>query len=691
MSLSSLLPHLVHLLLIVGVVHLLLSNRLHIPSFARTAIAAAFMTAATAYLLTFDGTTWSAIVLPVGTVIALSSSAKSRVAQEVSEKLGEKTFWLFAASCVLALLVILIHAPGEAYNSSPSEFGIPPHKWVLPNLQLAMTIFYPLLLVYPFAFSRRLKAFLALFAFYSATTIFLYAYLIPIGYPMMSGLSFERDLIDLEMARTRLYKDMLVALVMGGAATWIALRLGARKLSVAVLLVALSLAGISCISLLSASWQRYEPQPASDDAKPYVFSSDRENVLIVYLDRFMGSFVEEILQEKPELLHRLDGFTWYPRTLSAGFNTIVGMPPVIGGYDYMPHIMQERGLPLVDLTTEAFRILPLNFSKKGYDVNFVNPRGLGWTFTGDCRLLNDIKGVRCSHPPPSATARWAERMKMDVIHGSLKTEDYLYVLRRLGGMRGLPYFLKDRIYDDGKWQPVMVEAAGVTFREWAQLKALPELTRITKGKPQFNIVWSILPHEPNYIAQDCQPTKEPVYLTEHELQARGFSSLREFNHYQGAKCSLLIVADYFDKLKELGVYDNTRIVIVSDHGIVNGVEDRSTRAIAGGTNDDYGVATRSVLWVKKEGARGAMATSEEFMPGADVPRIVCEQIGGCVNPYLDNKTIDRHGREDPYVVTFTPWQFSRQYKTKFHIQEQRELRGKDPFDASGWRVIYKGR
>lgn len=684
-------PHLIHLGVAYAVIRLLLTHRLRIPMVLRFSLAATFLTGAFHYLYSFDGNPWSTFALLGAVVLALCTTPHSKVAQEISHRLDGTATKLFVGSCLLSLFVVSIHAPAEAYLSSPEEFGILPSQWVVPNLQLAMKMAYPLLLLFPFAFTKRLRAFFAFFSFYCAVAVFCYAYFVPLGYPMMSGLSFERFLIDADMARMRLFKDLAIGFVVGGLTGWTALRVDARKIAMALFLVGGSLVAISTVKLVGLSRERFEPKKAAEDAKPFVFSRDHENVLLVYLDRFMGGFVERILEDDPSLASRLDGFTWYPRSVSAGINTIAGMPPVLGGYDYLPHIMEQREVPLVQLTTEAFKILPLNFTKKGYEFNFVNPRGLGWSMVGDCRFLNEIPGVNCTHFSPSVIARLANQLDMDVSFGSLRPRDYVFVLRRLGWMRALPYVFKDRVYDNGRWQPAMVANAGVTFREWAQLKALPDLTSLSSEKPQFNVVWSILPHEPDYIGPDCRPTSAPAFLSEAELEAHGYASLRHYNHYLAAKCSLMLVADYLDELKHLGVYDNTRIAIVSDHGIIGGVEDQSVWAVAGGTTEDFQVAARSVLLVKEEGRRGDVRVDDSFMPGADTPRILCEQIGGCVNPFLDNKSIDRHGREDPFVVSVTAWQFSRQHKTRFDVKERRELVGKDPFDASGWHKIATSR
>ena len=91
------------------------------------------------------------------------------------------------------------------------------------------------------------------------------------------------------------------------------------------------------------------PRSSRNDAYsawPLRFSPAHPNVLIIFLDRFMGSYVESILETDPELVDRLSGFTWYPRTVAAGQNSIAGVHPMLGGYDYTPVEMYARGRPL---------------------------------------------------------------------------------------------------------------------------------------------------------------------------------------------------------------------------------------------------------------------------------------------------------------------------------------------------------
>ena len=170
------------------------------------------------------------------------------------------------------------------------------------------------------------------------------------------------------------------------------------------------------------------------------------------------------------------------------------------------------------------------------------------------------------------------------------------------------------------------------------------------------------------------------------MATKGFAHSFAYQHYVAAKCTLLLLADYFDWMKHSGVYDNTKIVIVSDHGISSNVEDHSSRAIAGGTVDSRFVKSRSVLLVKALGAKGPVSIDEPVAPNAEDPAMVCEDIGGCHNPYLNNKPIIAAGRDNPFFVTYVPWQFNKQQSDAFRILDVDVVLNKEPYDADSWRL-----
>lgn len=232
----------------------------------------------------------------------------------------------------------------------------------------------------------------------------------------------------------------------------------------------------------------------------------------------------------------------------------------------------------------------------------------------------------------------------------------------------------------------MDHSAGTTFRQWAELDALPQLTEVVE-ESSYNIVTNILPHEPYFLNENCIPSQQPLELPDSEVRARGYSSLFSLQHANAARCTMELVANYMDHLREQGVYDSTKIVVVSDHGIVGKVLDNSSRAVAGGTQDSFFVRTRSLLLVKERNAQGPLSISEEFRPNADVPAIVCEEIGGCINPYLEGRPALVVDHDNPFEVTFVPWQFTLQERDRFKILSRYLVHGKDPYSAENWEKV----
>ncbi len=81
------------------------------------------------------------------------------------------------------------------------------------------------------------------------------------------------------------------------------------------------------------------------------------------------------------------------------------------------------------------------------------------------------------------------------------------------------------------------------------------------------------------------------------------------------------LARFFYRLKELNVYDNTRIIIVSDHGAETKVPEFVNNV--SGLNKQNMVAS---LLVKDFAERGNIKTNLEFMTNADTPSIALEGI-----------------------------------------------------------------
>lgn len=676
----SLLLLILSCLLFTGVFRKLTQSRL----IDRVNIAAAvlLLLAMTFVALWIDCTVWSLSAVLVAAAIS-SCALPGKGLERLTVSLGRWRFPLFLLSVATLAALIFVYVPITTFMTSPGELSLHLDYLVTVNSRNAMVVVYLAAMLYAIAFIARIRTALCLLVCIALAIGIVYSYFMPFGYPMMTGLTFELVTIPVLSRVLRIAADAIVVIALAAAVTAALLRWGGKPFVVATVLMNISLIGVAMVGVSSDSaGEAGGPDSSAHlSTKPLRFSKTRRNVLIIFLDRFMGSYIEQILQSDPDLNSRLSGFVWYPRTVSAGENSIAGVHPMYGGYDYTPTEMNARGKLLRDLSVEAFSILPYNFSRKNYDVNFVAPRGLGFTMAGDCKYLS-MERVNCTHIPLSIAKGRAEAMGFPL--NELSRSNYADLLVLLASMRGAPYFIKDILQVKGPWRPYMDHSAGTTFREWAELEAFPVLTYADAQQSNLNIVSNILAHEPYYLNEKCVPQQHRMRIAVDEVRRRGYESLFSLQHAIGARCTLLAVARYLDFLKGAGVYENTKIVIVSDHGIVGSVTDHSRRAVAGGTQGNRFVRTRSVLLVKEIAATGDVRVSEEFLPNAEVPRIVCAEIGGCVNPYLGNKTIEAHGRDDPFYATFVPWQFNAQNPTSFVVRSTQILKGKDPYDARGW-------
>jgi hypothetical protein len=136
-------------------------------------------------------------------------------------------------------------------------------------------------------------------------------------------------------------------------------------------------------------------------------------------------------------------------------------------------------------------------------------------------------------------------------------------------------------------------------------------------------------------------------------------------------------------LKEQGIYDNTRIVIVSDHG--------SGSYYNTFFEGEAMTAYNPLLMVKERESRGPLLTSETFMTNADVPSLISADFDAPRNPWLGT-SIDSDAKEGTLIlgneISFQP---RRHGPIQFTLTATREFTGKNIFAAASWGPWQKNR
>jgi membrane-anchored protein YejM (alkaline phosphatase superfamily) len=100
-----------------------------------------------------------------------------------------------------------------------------------------------------------------------------------------------------------------------------------------------------------------------------------------------------------------------------------------------------------------------------------------------------------------------------------------------------------------------------------------------------------------------------------------------YDYYHVNAASIRLLGAWFDRLRSEGVYDNTRIIIVSDHGSRVGHPDFDD------FHKDVVTPYNPLLLVKDFGSKGAIVTDPTLMTNADVPHLAMRGLIEEKNPF----------------------------------------------------------
>ena len=388
----------------------------------------------------------------------------------------------------------------------------------------------------------------------------------------------------------------------------------------------------------------------------------------------MGALVPYIFSEKPELKGQFDGFVFYPNTVSFGGVTHYGAPPLFGGYEYTPIRMNERAEePLAKKHDEAVKLMPSLFYKNGYHITVVDIPYAGYKEWSDLSIYDEYESEEY-HLYGNMNGYY-DQLIVEKKESVFNRNFFFYSVLRIaplcarrviynGGLYNEPNALKtDSSTNFGgqiteslevarNYTPAFLDAYNV-------LDNIGSITEIDdKLGDNFIMIQNQTPHEhcllqkPDYkVSAEVNNTaykddSEKDYIINGVKMHMDTKEQIEFYHSNMA--TYLMLASWFDYLREEGVYDNTRIILVADHG---NPQYRFDQMVIEEIDLEF---YNPVLMVKDFDSHG-FSISEEFMTNADVPTLtMAGLIENPVNPYTGNVISNDeklNGRQ--YIITDT--------------------------------------
>ncbi len=354
-------------------------------------------------------------------------------------------------------------------------------------------------------------------------------------------------------------------------------------------------------------------------------SKDKENVIFFFFDSASGHFLnEQFLKEEPQYKEKFDGFVNYTDTLSPMAYTVIIQAALLAGNEYLPDKYYEALInnEFQNFSNESVLMLPTLFSQNNFKINFVNY----YVQTRD--LKDEYKNIIQKAYKQNKISYFVPQKNpaKEFFKDYLDNQDVLFIHPVQYFLSVFDFFIPkcvmNKIVKDEIQYKYMNETPNyVNMSNYCTLFYLPEYIGINSSEKTYTFFY-------NNITHDCFPT-EINKKTGVKLSEKTEEFCKIDCYYNSFVNTMFLLSRFFEFLKENGIYDNTKIIISTDHGM---------RRYSPEYN--YPWDTSAVLLVKDFNKRGVMKSDNSYAFVSDVPYLLVKDvISNPKNPFTNKPMI----------------------------------------------------
>ena len=560
----------------------------------------------------------------------------------------EKSNLIFFLSILLIWMIFGLFLPSQLISSSPQEFSFvdsydnPVYFLFNTSLQFfGLFVFFPICLY--FLFSDNTKKYFSLIFFTGSIYFIMNVFAFAGNYGLLS-INFIFDGNVWHSGKENFINIIILLLIF--ILSFILYTTKAKNIIPLIIsLFIFPFLSISIFNILKidSSYKQLKniyikEEIIFNEISPiFSLSQNSNNVVIIMLDRGISGFIPHIFNESPELKNNYSGFTFYPNTVSFNGYTAIGSPPIFGGYEYTPEEINKRDtISLVEKHNQSLLMLPRIYSENGFNVVITDPPYVNYNQKKELSIFNEYPDIKAYITNAIYTDIWLRENNLNLPNTSdvIKRNMFWYSI-----LKGIPLFLRNPIYLDGTWfSPVSDQRLRLTLNGYSVLDYLPILTKITSDdKNNVLIMSNLTTHEGSFL-------QAPEYKPLIPVTNYGTSVFSKEHAYHVNAAAIKRISEWLDYLKENNVYDNTRIIMVADHG----PEPNFITNIGLPFNVDQ---FNPLLLVKDFNASGEIKTDYTFMTNADVPYLsLLDIINNPINPFTGNAISNDRKKEPLYIA-----------------------------------------
>ena len=259
--------------------------------------------------------------------------------------------------------------------------------------------------------------------------------------------------------------------------------------------------------------------------------SSGKNTVFIILDRLDEEFVNEIEQEDPNFFEPLDGFTKFEDNISYYVSTFPSVTSMLTGNRFF---FEGPVTPYFDYAWSHARYLD-ELLAHGVDIRLYMDRGHAYNHIEQLQgIASNILVPEYDFSPRIALVKF---LKLSAFRYSPMPAKRVFWLS--------PTEFSDAIQLGAKSAPYVTN--DFAFHDRLAAEGLKK----TDGPPAFVFIHLLGAHDPIRMDENIQPSLDSTPVR----QAMG---------------AFRIVFEYFDRMKELGLYDDATIIITGDHGLLQG-------------------------------------------------------------------------------------------------------------------------
>ncbi|TXJ29451.1 hypothetical protein EPJ69_12565 [Brachyspira aalborgi] len=338
----------------------------------------------------------------------------------------------------------------------------------------------------------------------------------------------------------------------------------------------------------------------------------------------------------------------------------------------MPYeISTNGGYNLKEKHNQALLTIPLALEKYNYKSTILNPVYANFSWVPDLRIFKNYTNISAYNNNKIEEYSINKYSKLQINKSFLNRK-----LIRFSIFRMLPINLRYDFYNDKGWFNPNLNINSSIFT-YAMLNYTKDFININYSGNYYNVIHNDITHEPYYFASDFLPYMELKGVDKKDLDI--YKDDFSVRHFYANVASMNILTNLINFLKENDIYDNTKIIIVSDHG--NGVNTTLFKH----KNYKFINIYNALLMYKDFNSKGEIKIETNFMTIADTPYLATKHLYKAKNPFTGNIITNDYKTNTMHLTQLNHyWEPDKQLKNRYNFDYYYQVKD-NIFDINNWK------